>query len=57
MNTPDSQNIQPTQETPNAPLANRVRAADERHGDGHGEADGLRQRWGDGGGAEAQRGE
>jgi hypothetical protein len=30
MNTPDSQNIQPTQETPNAPLANRVRAVEHR---------------------------
>lgn len=30
MNTPDSQNIQSTQETPNAPLANRVRAVEQR---------------------------
>ena len=30
MNTPDSQHIQQTQDTPNAPLANRVRATDER---------------------------
>lgn len=30
MNTPESQNIELTQHTPNAPLANRVRATDER---------------------------
>lgn len=38
MNTPDSQNIQPTQETPNAPLANRVRAVE------HGNARQVRRR-------------